>query len=90
MLSVIILLSLVLYDISISIFLFVVGVSIEMVSSCMLIFCFASMVLIIYKQDRSAAILAKQLRFKHRNLTLNTHDKSVVVMMAVVIGLFLL
>ena len=47
------------------------------------------MVIIVYKHDRSAATLAKQLRFNHRVLTFNTHDKSAVVMMAIVTGLFL-
>ena len=70
-------------------FINVFGMSFEIVSSCMLIFCFTSMVIIVYKHDRSAATLAKQLRFNHRVLTFNTHDKSAVVMMAIVTGLFL-
>ncbi|CAH3038279.1 unnamed protein product [Porites lobata] len=52
----------------------------------MLIFCFISMVTVIYKQTRSSAILAKQLRFNHRDLTFNTNDKSAVVMLAVVVA----
>ena len=58
----------------------------DIFSSCMLIFCFISMVTVIYKQTRSSAILAKQLRFNHRGLTFNTHDKSAVVMLAVVVA----
>ena len=54
--------------------------------SCMLIFCFISMVTVVYKQTRSSAILAKQLRFNHRGLTINTHDKSAVLMLAIVVG----
>ena len=41
------------------------------------------------KHDQSSAILAKQLRFNHSGLTFNTHDKSAVKMMAIVVGLFL-
>ena len=87
---VIIFLSLVLYDVSILIFLLVFAMFLEIVSCCMLIFCFASMLLVIYKHHRSASILAKQLRFNHRILTFNTHDKSAVAMMAIVVGLFLI
>ena len=53
---------------------------------CMLSFCFISMLTVVYKQTRSSAILAKQLRFNHRGLTFNAYDKSVVVMLAVVVG----
>ena len=41
------------------------------------------------KHDQSSAILAKQLLFNHSALTFNTHDKSAVKMMAIVVGLFL-
>ena len=61
----------------------------ELPPCLLLIFCFTSMVIIVCKHDRSAATLAKQLRFNHRVLTFNTHDKSVVIMMAIVVGLFL-
>ena len=57
----------------------------EISFSCMLIFCFISMATVVYKQTRSSAILAKQLRFNHQGLTFNTHDKSAVVMLAVVV-----
>ena len=57
----------------------------EIFFSCMLIFCFIPMATVVYKQTRSSAILAKQLRFNHRGLTFNTHDKSAVVMLAVVV-----
>ena len=53
---------------------------------CMLIFCFISVVTVVYKQTRSPAILAKQLRFNHSGLIVNTHDKSAVVMLAIVVG----
>ena len=54
----------------------------------MLIFCFLSMIRIVYQQDRAARILAKQLRFNHRVL-FKSHEKSAVVMMGIVIGMFL-
>ena len=60
--------------------------TLEIFSSCMLIFCFISMVTVIYKQTRSSAILAKQLRFNHRGLTFNTYDKSAVAMLALVVA----
>ena len=60
-------------------------VLLEIFFSCMLIFCFISMATVVYKQTRSSAFLAKQLRFNHRGLTFNTHDKSAVVMLAVVV-----
>ena len=61
----------------------------ELPPCLLLIFCFTPMILVLYKQDRSAAALAKQLRFNHPVLTFNSHDKSAVVMMAIVVGLFL-
>ena len=63
----------------------VCGALLEIFFSCMLIFCFISMATVVYKQTRSSAILAKQLRFNHQGLTFNTHDKSAVVMLAVVV-----
>ena len=62
---------------------------VELPPCLLLIFCFTSMVLVVYKHDRSAATLAKQLSFNHRVLTFNAHDKSAVVMMSIVVGLFL-
>ena len=61
----------------------------EIFSCCFLIFCFSSMVLVVYKHDRSSAILAKQLRFNHRGLTVSSQDRSAVTMMAIVIVVFL-
>ena len=58
----------------------------EIFSICMLSFCFISMLTVVYKQTRSSAILAKQLRFNHRGLIFNAYDKSAVVMLAVVVG----
>ena len=61
----------------------------EIFSCCFLIFCFSSMILVVYKHDRSSATLAKQLRFNHRGLTVRSQDRSAVTMMAIVIVVFL-
>ncbi|XP_058970307.2 histamine H2 receptor-like [Pocillopora verrucosa] len=53
-----------------------------------LIFCFASMYYIVYKHERAARILAKQLRYNQRFL-LRIKEKAAVKIMAIVIGLFL-
>ena len=47
------------------------------------------MILVVYKHDRSSAILAKQLRFNHRGLTVRSQDRSAIIMMAIVIVVFL-
>ena len=61
----------------------------EIFSCCFLIFCFSSMILVVYKHDRSSAILAKQLRFNHRGLAVSSQDRSAVTVMAIVIVVFL-
>ena len=61
----------------------------EIFSCCFLIFCFSSMILVVYKHDRSSATLAKQLRFNHRGLTVRSQDRSAITMMAIVIVVFL-
>ena len=58
----------------------------EIFCSCMLIYRFISMVTVVYRQTRSSAILAKQLRFNHLGLTFQKYDKSAVVMLAAVLG----
>ena len=60
----------------------------EFLPCCGLIFCFGSMYYVIYKHERAAHILAKQLRFNHRFL-FRVQEKSAVKIMAIVIGLFL-
>ncbi len=60
----------------------------ELLSCAILIFCFASMLSVVCKHDRSARALAKQLRFNHHILC-KTQEKSAVKMMAVVVSLFL-
>ena len=61
----------------------------EIFSCFFLIFCFSSMVSVVYKHDRSSATLAKQLRFNNRDLTVRSQDRSAVTMMAIVIVVFL-
>ena len=54
-----------------------------------LLFCFLSMLRVVCKHDRAARTLAKQLRFNHHVL-FKSQERSAVIMMAIVIGLFLL
>ena len=61
----------------------------EILFSAIVIFCFASMVRVVWKHQRSARILNKQLRFNHKVLR-KIEGTSAVKMMAVVIGLFLI
>ena len=70
-------------------FVNIFGMFWEIFSCCFLIFCFSSMILVVYKHDRSSATLAKQLRFNHRDLTVSSQDRSAVTMMAIVIVVFL-
>ena len=70
-------------------FVNIFGMFWESFSCCFLIFCFSSMIFVVYKHDRSSAILAKQLRFNHRGLTVSSQDRSAVTMMAIVIVVFL-
>ena len=60
----------------------------EFLPCVVLISCFASMLHFVYKHDRSTRNLAKQLRFNHQ-VQLRTHEKSAIILMAIVIGLFL-
>ena len=63
-------------------------VGFELFLCVIVIFCFASMLVVIYKHDRSARKLAKQLRFNHR-VFFKTQERSAVKMMAIVVCLFL-
>ena len=54
-----------------------------------LILCFVSMIFHVCRHDQSARTLAKQLRFNHQ-VSFKTHrEKSAVIMMGIVIGVFL-
>ena len=57
--------------------------------SVVLIFCFISMTFHVRKHDRSACIVGKQLRFNHQVSFKTYREKSAVIMMGIVIGVFL-
>ena len=66
----------------------VLMISMEIFPCVLQIFCFVSMLLHVWKHDRSARTLAKQLRFNHRISFKTHHEKSAVIMMSIVIGVF--
>ena len=68
---------------------YVIVVCFELLPCAMLIFCFVSMLHVVCKHNRTARSLAKQLRF-NRQVCFKTQEKSAVIMMGIVIGLFLL
>ena len=72
-----------------TVFLWLDIIFLEFLLGVILIFCFASMLHFVYKHNRSTRNLAKQLRFNHCVLYKTHHEKSAVIMMAIVIGLFL-
>ena len=47
------------------------------------------MIFQVRKHNRSACIVAKQIRFNHQMSSKTHHEKSVVIMMGLVIGVFL-
>ena len=61
----------------------------EFLPSVLLIFCFVSMLHVVFKHNRAARSLAKQLRYNFQ-VFLKTQEKSAVIMMGIVIGIFLL
>jgi len=61
----------------------------ELLPCILLMFCFTSMLHVVFKHDQAVRTTAKQLRFNHR-VSFKTQGKSAVKMMTVVIGLFLL
>ena len=56
--------------------------------SCLVSFCLMSMLCIVYKHNRAARILTRQLRFNHR-ISHKPYEKSPIVMMAIVSSFFL-
>ena len=54
-----------------------------------LILCFVSMIFHVCRHDQAARTLAKQLRFNHQVSLKTHHEKSAVIMMGLVIGVFL-
>ena len=61
----------------------------EILLCAIVIFCFTSMIRAVWKHQRSARILSKQLRFNHQVLC-KIQGTSAIKMMTVVIGLFLI
>ena len=61
----------------------------EFLPCVVLILCFVSMIFHVCRHDQSARTLARQLRFNHQ-VSFKTHrEKSAVIMMGIVIGVFL-
>ena len=61
----------------------------EILPCVILLLCFVSMIFHVRRHDRSAHTLAKQLRFNHQVSFKTQHEKSAVIMMGLVIGVFL-
>ena len=61
----------------------------EILPCVILILCFLSMIFHVCRHDQSARTLAKQLRFNHQVSFKTHHEKSAVIMMGLVIGVFL-
>ena len=61
----------------------------EILPCVILILCFVSVIFHVRRHDRSAHTLAKQLRFNHQVSFKTHHEKSAVIMMGLVIGVFL-
>ena len=61
----------------------------EILACVILILCFVSMIFHVRRHDRSARTLAKQLRFNLQMSFKIHHEKSAVIMMGLVIGVFL-
>ena len=71
------------------IFVWLLMLFFELSPCLIMMFCFISMLRVVCKHNQNARTLAKQLRFNHQ-VFFKGHDKSAVIMMAIVIGLFLL
>jgi len=61
----------------------------EFLPCLIMIFCFISMLRVVWKHNQTARTLAKQLRFNHQ-VFFKSPERSAVIMMALVISLFLL
>ena len=72
-----------------NIFIWLVMIFFEFFPCLLLIFCFASMLVMVCKHDRAARTLAKQLRFNNHALC-KPQEKTAVKIMAIVVGVFLL
>ena len=61
----------------------------ELLPSVVLILCFVTTIFHLRRHGRSARIVAKQLRFNHQMSFKIHHERSAVIMMGLVIGVFL-
>ena len=61
----------------------------EFLPCVVLILCFVSMIFHVCRHEQSARTLAKQLRFNHQMSFKIHHDRSAVIMMGLVTGVFL-
>ena len=61
----------------------------EFLPCVVLILCFALMIFHVCRHNQSARTLAKQLRFNHQMSFKSQHERSAVIMMGLVIGVFL-
>ena len=61
----------------------------EFIPCVVLILCFVTMIFHVCRHDQSARTLAKQLRFNHQVSFKIHHERSAVIMMGLVIGVFL-
>ena len=65
------------------------NIILEFIPCVVLILCFVTMIFHVCRHDQSARTLAKQLRFNHQMSFKILHDRSAVIMMGLVIGVFL-
>ena len=71
------------------VFVWLITLFFEVLPCLIMIFCFLSMLRVVWKHDQTARTLAKQLRFNHK-VFFKGHERSAVITMAIVISLFLL
>ena len=83
---VIVLLFMVMYNVSISMFINLFTLLVEFVACSLITFCFVAMLRVVYKQDRVPTSLGKVSRFSQHRY----RDKSAIVMMTIVVALFLI
>ena len=70
------------------IFIWFVILFYEFLPCCVIIFCLISMFRVVYKHNRAADILTRQLRFNY-HVSYKSYEKSGVILMTIVSGFFL-
>ena len=65
------------------------NIILEFIPCVVLILCFVTIIFHVCRHDQSARTLAKQLRFNHHMSFKIHHERSAVIMMGLVIGVFL-